>query len=249
MRPRASPAADNLFEVNASAEKATPEEAKHFHTHVAKMLYLSKRVRPECLTAVSFLSTRVQACDVDDLAKLERLLGYLAATPDRGIILRVGEHMTVSAYIDAAYGVHTDSGKSHTGCSIVVGDAGPVFVKSGKQKIVTKSSTEAELVGLSDVASQALHVRNFVIAQGYEVGPAVLYQDNMSCMALMKRGGPGSERSRHINIRHIWLHERVEQGEAIVEHLSTQVMWANALTKPVQGAQFVKERTGLTNWA
>ena len=156
--------------------------------------------------------------------------------------------MIVRAYIDAAYGVHTASGKSHSGCVITLGEAGPVFVKSAKQKIVTKSSTESELVCLSDNASQALHLKNFVIAQGYEVGPAILYQDNISTMALMKRGGPGSERSRHINIRHFWLAERVEGGEAIVEHLSTKDMWANALTKPTQGAQFVKERAGLTNW-
>ena len=125
--------------------------------------------------------------------------------------------MSVRAYIDAAYGVHTASGKSHSGCVITLGEAGPVFVKSAKQKIVTKSSTESELVCLSDNASQALHLRNFVIAQGYEVGPAILYQDNMSTMALMKRGGPGSERSRHINIRHFWLAERVEGGDAIVD--------------------------------
>jgi len=142
-------------------------------------------------------------------------------TPDRGIVLRIGEHMSVRAYIDAAYGVHTTSGKSHSGCVITLDDAGPVFVKSAKQKIVTKSSTESELVFLSDNASQALHLRNFVIAQGYEVGPAILYQDNMSTMALMKRGGPGSERSRHINIRHFWLAERVADGEAVIEYLST----------------------------
>ena len=248
VRPRSTPAAPDLFEIRDNAEKVSPEDAKYFHTYVAKMLYLSKRVRPECLGAVSFLSTRVQACDVDDLRKLERLLGYLAGTPDRGIVLRVGDRMSVRAYIDAAYGVHTASGKSHSGCVITLGEAGPVFVKSAKQKIVTKSSTESELVCLSDNASQALHLRNFVIAQGYEVGPAILYQDNMSTMALMKRGRPGSERSRHINIRHFWLAERVEGGEAIVEHLSTKDMWANALTKPTQGAQFVKERAGLTNW-
>ncbi len=67
---------------------------------------------------------------------------------------------------------------------------------------MTKSSTEAELVGLSDTATQAIHLRNFVQAQGYDIGPVIICQDNMSCMALMKRGGPGSERSRHINICH-----------------------------------------------
>jgi hypothetical protein len=88
------------------------------------------------------------------------------ATRERDITLRIGEAMTVTAY-----GVHSESGKSHTGCAIVLGDAGPLFAKSGKQRIVTKSSTEAELVGLSDTASQAIHLRNFVGAQGYDRAP------------------------------------------------------------------------------
>lgn len=247
-KARPTPASEDLFTVREDAPLVSADESKYFHTHVAKILYLAKRVRPECLTAVAFLSTRVQCCNVDDHAKLQRLLGYLLGTRHRGIVLRVGEHMGVKAYIDAAYGVHEQSGKSHTGCAIVLGDAGAVYTKSTKQKIVTKSSTEAELVGLSDTASQAIHLRNFVIAQGYEVGPAVIYQDNLSCMALMKRGGPASERSRHINIRHFWLCERIEDKEVTIEHLGTEKMFANVLTKPVQGAQFVLERRGLTNW-
>jgi hypothetical protein len=244
---RATPAASTLFDTR-DAPLATEEESKWFHTNVAKMLYLAKRVRPECLTAVAFLTTRVQVCDKDDLGKLTRLLGYLVGTPHRGIVLRVGESVSVSAYIDAAYGVHTASGKSHTGCTIFVGLGGSVYSKSGKQKIVTKSSTEAELVALSDTASVALFLRNFVAAQGYETGPAILYQDNMSTMALMKRGGPASERSRHIDIRHFWLKEREAMGEVKIVHMPTEEMVANVLTKPLQGAQFVKEREGLTNW-
>jgi len=243
-----TPAASTLFDVREHAMKATEDQRKHFHTHVAKFIYLAKRVRPECLTAAAFLATRVHACDIDDLAKLKRLHGYLKGTADRGITLRIGEYMTVRAYIDAAYGVHVDCGKSHTGCAIVLGEIGALFAKSTKQKIVTKSSTEAELVGLSDTASQAIHLRNFVLEQGYETGPAIIYQDNLSCMALMKRGYPGSERSRHINIRHFWVKEKVDSGELIIEHLGTELMMANALTKPVQGAQFAAEREGLTGW-
>ena len=244
-----TPAASTLFEVRPDAAKAGEDVRKRFHTHVAKMLYLAKRVRPECLTAVAFLATRVHVCDIDDLAKLRRLLGYLKGTADRGITLRIGDYMTVRGFIDAAYGVHSESGKSHTGCAIMLGDSGgALFAKSAKQKIVTKSSTEAELVGLSDTASQAIHLRNFVIAQGYETGPAIIYQDNLSAMALMKRGGPGSERSRHISIRHFWVKEKVDQKEVVIMHMGTDKMVANALTKPVQGQQFVIERMGLTGW-
>jgi hypothetical protein len=156
---------------------------------VAKILYPAKRVKPECLTVVVFLSTKVTMSDIDDLTKLRRLLGYIRHTRTRGIVLRVGRTCTmmVKAYIDAAYGVHQDSGKSHTGCAIVHEESGPVFAKS---------STEAELVGLSETASQAIHLRKLIIAQGYDI--VLVYQDNMSCMALIKRGGPGSERSRHM---------------------------------------------------
>lgn len=67
-------------------------------------------------------------------------------------------------------------------------------------------------------------------------------------MALMKRGGPGSERSRHINIRHFWICEKVAHHEVIIEHLGTADMHVNLLTKPVQGAQFIRERRDLTSW-
>ena len=85
--------------------------------------------------------------------------------------------------------------------------------------------------------------------QAYSDGLVIIYQDNLSCKALTKRGGPGSERSRLINIRHFWVAERLATGEVAVEHLNTNLMHANALTKPVQGAQFERERACLTNWA
>ena len=242
-----TPASPILFDIRDSP-KVSKEEAKWFHSYTAKLLYLSKRIRPECLTTVAFLTTRVAECDQDDLGKLRRLLAYVRGTRERGIILRIGVRLEVRTYIDAAYGVHTTSGKSHTGCAVVLGDGGPVYNKSTKQKIVTKSSTEAELVGLSDSVSQSIHMRNFLIAQGYTMGPVIVHQDNLSCMALIKKGGPCSERSRHINIRYFWLCSKVDNGEILIVHLGTELMFANVLTKPVQGSSFIRERDMLTNW-
>jgi hypothetical protein len=104
------------------------------------------------------------------------------------------------------------------------------------------------VVGLSDTASTALHLHNFVEAQGYTLKPTALHQDNMSGMAVMKKGGPVSERSRHIHIRYFWLKEQVDLGVVEIKHLGTSKMFANLLTKPVQGKQFRQERYGLTNW-
>ena len=150
-----TPATEGLFDVRPDAAVATEEQRVTFHRHVAKMLYLSKRARPDCLTAVAFLATRVTKCTTDDLAKLDRLMRYVWATRERGIVFAPGtKGIIVSILIDAAYGVHPD-GKSHTGSCIVIGERGAVHCKSAKQQIVTKSSTEAELVALSDSANQA----------------------------------------------------------------------------------------------
>ena len=177
-----------------------------------------------------------------------RVVRYLRETRERGLILRPGSKgIFVRVFIDAAYGVHWDH-KSHTGSCLVIGDVGAVHCRSSKQQIVCKSSTEAELVALSDCANQGLYLMRFLNGQGYQCGPVVIYQDNLSCMALIERGRSGAERTRHIDVRYFWLKERVERGEAVVRHMGTADMYANMLTKPLQGAQFISEREALTGW-
>ena len=159
-----TPATEGLF---YTAVPASEEDRVRFHRLVAKGLYLGKRARPDCMTALAFLATRVTRCTVDDLVKLERLLKYINVTKDRGRVFAPGKPgINVSVLIDAACGVHPD-GKSHTGSCVVVGEMGAVHSKSAKQQIVTKSSTEAELVALSDSTNQALHMRQFIIGQGH----------------------------------------------------------------------------------
>jgi hypothetical protein len=188
-------------------------------------------------------------CTQQDLAKLLRIIAYLRADPDRGIVVAFGEDPGVRCYVDAAFHVHPKDGKSHTGGSIVFGKGGPLYVTSAKQSIVTRSSTEAELVAASDVSSEVICMRNFAIAQGYPDVPAIVYQDNKSTMALIDNGGPCSKRSKHIDLRHFWMKEQVTAGAITVVRCPTEIMWANVLTKPVQGSQFVEELRGLTNWA
>ena len=126
------------------------------------------------MTAISFLATRVTKCTPDDEDKLERLIKYIRYSRDRGIVLRPGkEGITLSMYVDAAYGVHQDR-MSHTGSCVVVGNRGAVHCKSAKQSSMSKSSTEAELIALSDSANPALYLRWFLIDQGYRMGPVVV---------------------------------------------------------------------------
>ena len=170
---------------------------------------------------------------------------YIRNTRDLGLTLEIDTPMTVKCYVDASYGVHQDM-KSHTGCVITLGK-GAIYAKSSTQKITTKSSTEAELVGLSDSSNQVLWVRQFLIDQGYEIRPAIVYQDNKSTIQLIKNGRSNSERTRHINIRYFYLSDRIKENEIIIEYKSTNEMLADMLTKPLQGEQFRALRNILLN--
>jgi hypothetical protein len=124
---------------------------------------------------------------------------------------------------------------------------GAFYVQSSKQKIVSKSSTESELIAVSDGLSEVIWARNFLLNQGVRLGPAVVYQDNKSTMALMAKGRSTSSRTKHINIRYFFVKDRVESGEVVITYAPTEAMIADLLTKPLQGELFRRLRRSLLN--
>ena len=65
---------------------------------------------------------------------------------------------------------------------------GAVQSNSRKQKLNTKSSTDAELVGADDMSVMILWTKLFMEAQGYDVKKNILYQDNKSTILLEVNG-------------------------------------------------------------
>ena len=242
----ATPALENLFEVREESPLLDDNLQEIFHSRVAKVLYIAKRVRPELLPTVIFLATRVKKASEDDWFKLTRMLKYINGTRELGIILEAENILSIRSYIDASFAVHPDM-RSHSGACITLGK-GPVFSKSSKQKLMSKSSTEAELIGLSDNFPQVIWTRNFLIEQGYDVPPGKVYQDNQSTITMVKKGRSTSERTRHINIRFFFIKDKIDNGELELEYLPTEDMVADILTKPLQGNLFKKLRNELLNW-
>jgi hypothetical protein len=143
----------------------------------------------------------------------------------------------VVAYVDASHAVHGKDGRSHTGVYVTLG-SGPIFVRSTKQKLTTKSSTEAELVALSDALPMILWVRELLIELGYmgKDKAIEIMEDNMSTIALVKRGSQSGESTRHINIRYFFITDRVHNKEIIITYCPTKSQLADYFTKPLVGA-------------
>lgn len=241
-----TPATPNLFQVNTSSHLLDKTRAKRFHSIVAKLLYIAKHGRPDILTSVAFLTTRVVRATEEDEKKLVRVLNYLNKFPDLCMRMNGGPGALIKAFVDASYAVHVD-GMSHSGVVIIVGEGGPVHVSSKKQKMVAKSSTEAELIALGDELSPVLYANHFREAQGYPPRPAILYQDNQSTIALAEKGRSTSSRTRHIAIRYFFIKDNIDRREVEVVYKPTEEMLADFFTKPLQGEQFTTLRNFIMN--
>jgi hypothetical protein len=231
-----SPAAENLFEVDNTSPLLNEISTKRFHTNVAKLLYLAKRCRMDILTAVSYLSSRVKAPTKDDDNKLERVLSYLHHSREKQISLKRLNKVTLTFYVDASFGSH-DDGRSRTGIVAIMAGAA-IATWSSKQKMVTKSSTEAEIVALSDSLTHVLWMRAFINDLGYTLEPTVIYQDNKSVLSIMRSGRRSHQRTKHLNVRYFFVIEKQSNGEVTLLYCPTDLMYADLFTKPIAGAKF-----------
>ena len=240
-----TPASHNLFTIDEKSAQLDKARKEKFHSIVAKLLYIAKHGRPDILLAVSFLTTRVLCPTEQDDEKLMRVLKYLIGTKELVLTLEATNLTVVNAFIDASFATHSDM-KGHTGTFVTMGK-GAVFAKSSKQKIVCKSSTEAELVGLSDSLTPVIWLRNFLGALGYTMDASVVHQDNKSTITLSEKGRSTSQRTRHMNIKYFYVKDRIVQKEIKIVYTPTENMIADFFTKPLQGSLFVKFRDLVMN--
>jgi hypothetical protein len=151
-----------------------------------------------------------------DYKKLTCVMKYLQSTIDLPLVLSADGSGIPRWHIDASYAVHVDM-KSHTGGAMTLGK-GSMYSTSVKQKLMTRSSTEAEVVAVHDVMPQMLWTAYFLKGQGVHVPDSILYQDNMSAMLLEKNGrASASKQSRHMNIRYFFIADRAKNGELRIE--------------------------------
>jgi hypothetical protein len=132
--------------------------------------------------------------------------------------------------------------KSHTGCVITLGK-GAIYSKSSTQKLNTLSSTEAELVTVTEASYQVLWTKNFLSEQGNVMKPATMFQDNQSTIHLLKNGQSNSETTRHIDIRYFFITDRIKRGDIQVIYKPILEMMADIMTKPLTGNLFQKLET------
>ena len=186
-----TPAAVHLFKTNLEDPKLLSDEQKKIFVHlVMQGLYLSQRGRLDIRTAIAFLCSRLHNPDEDDYKTLTRMIQYLRGMKDLIHTLQTNDDGIVRWWIDASYAVHDDM-KGHTGAALSLGKGG-ICSGSWKQRLVARSSTESELVGVYDILPQILWTKLFLEEQGWLDSATVVYQDHTSSILLERNGQSSS---------------------------------------------------------
>ena len=118
-----------------------------------------------------------------------------------------------------------------------------------RQKCITMSSTEAEIVAASACALEVMYVRALLAELGMEQRlPTKLYVDNSGAVEL-SRDRKSCHRSRHVDRRYFKVRELAALGHLRVEHIDTAKNSSDLLTKPLSLPKFVEHPRRLLNAA
>ncbi|GKB99311.1 retrovirus-related pol polyprotein from transposon TNT 1-94 [Tanacetum coccineum] len=117
---------------------------------------------------------------------------------------------------------------------------------SKKQRSTAISTTEAEYIAMSGCCAQILWMRSQLKDYGFDFNKIPLYCDNKSAIALCCNNVQHS-RSKHIDIRHHFIREQVENRVVELYFVETNYQLADILTKalPRERFEFLLPRLGM----
>jgi hypothetical protein len=228
-RPPSTPCGVNFLIRDPTSPLLNEKEKKTYLSLVMSLMYPARLTRPDILFPTTVLATFSSRPTEEDRKRLSRVLHYLASTKDEYVLFTPSD-MKLRIYCDASYLLHED-GLGHGGMILTLGSA-PVYCRSWKHSMATRSSSEAELVTVEESVTYLIWMRRLLKEIGYSQPTTPIYQDNLSTILMATQGG-SFRRTKHLIGKERFLLQYIEAGEARLRHLPTKEMIADILTKPL----------------
>lgn len=219
---------------------------------VGMLNYLVTCTRPDMAYAVSALGRFVTRHGPRHWRAVKRCLRYLQGTADRGLCYRrpadgPSAALTLHAECDADFAGCDDTYYSTSGYVFMLA-GGPISWISKRQTVAALSSTEAELVALTEACREAIHLRRLMRELGEEpTEPTIIFEDNQSCIALAL-AERRKHRTRHMGTRHRFIYDLVKDGTVKLQWREGTNMAADSLTKPLGPTKFLQHRKAMLDY-
>ena len=212
---------------------------------VGSLMYAAVTTRPDLAISLSIVSRFSNAPKNKHYRAVEIIFKYLRGTSDNKMVMgAAGTDTELHGFCDSDWASDIDSRKSTTGYIFFIG-ASPVSWCSQRQNTVALSATEAEYMSISAAAREAVWLRALLYDLGMPCsGPTKIRCDNKGAVALSEN--PIKHRTnKHIEIRHHYIRELVEQKRVTVIWTTSKSMVADIMTKPLPRVKFERWRNVL----
>ncbi|GJR59702.1 putative ribonuclease H-like domain-containing protein [Tanacetum coccineum] len=221
-----------------------PVDQTRFRGMVGSLMYLTAS-RPDLVFAVCMCARYQAKPTKKHFEAIKRVFRYLKGTINMGLWYPKDNAMSLTAYADADHAGCQDSRRSTSGSAQFLGDR-LVSWSSKKQRSTAISTTEAEYIAMSGCCAQILWMRSQLKDYGFDFNKIPLYCDNKSAIALCCNNVQHS-RSKHIDIRHHFIREQVENRVVELYFVETNYQLADILTKalPRERFEFLLPRLGM----
>ena len=221
--------------------------------HIGMLNYPAVLTRPDLLYALSRLAQKCSNPTKGDMRRVTRVFRYINGTKDLGLTFQPGDaKITLYGYVDASYHSYPNAASQY-GYSFSLhaknkSKDATFYARSGKMKLVTLSSTEAEYVAAAEIATETIFLRNLLKDIGFpQRHPTVIYEDNKSCIQMI-HGAGNHQRTKHINAKYHFTRQQVKKGTIRIKYKNTLNMLADIFTKgSIPAKQFEKLRDKLLN--
>ena len=206
---------------------------------LGSIMYAQVCTRPDIAFATGLLGRYQSNPGHDHWVAAKKVMRYLKRTKDYMLIYKHVQDLQLVGYSDSDFAGCQDEKKSTTGYIFKLA-GGAVSWKSEKQKLIASSTMQAEFVACFSATTQAIWLRNLIkelTVFDFVDRLIQLYCDSNSAVLFINNNS-GLKGSKHMEVKYLTIKEKVQNGDVAVEHISTDDMIADPLTKGLRPCVF-----------
>lgn len=219
-----------------------------FREAVGSLMYLAVGTRPDIAYAISSVSRHLENPMRRDVTAVKRIMKYIKATADHGILFDSNSKQDLDVFSDADYAGDRDSRRSTSGFVFMLG-SGAIAWCSQRQKCVALSTTESEYIAASETVKELVWINRLLMELVTNRPPSpTLFMDNQSAIRLIKNP-EYHKRTKHIDVRYHYIRDMFEEELFKIEFISTHEQSADIFTKalPKDRFQFIRNKIGIAS--
>ena len=217
---------------------ASAKERRRYQVKVGSLLYAAVTSRPDIAFGVSRLARFMTNPSQEHHDAADRVLCYLRK--HSGLALQFGGGDDFEVASDASFADNTIDRKSSQAYAMKL-FGGLVGWRANKQTTVTTSTTEAELLALSQATKESLYMSRLFkeLSVCLEGSRITIQCDNQQTIRLVtSEVATLKTQLRHVDIHNHWLRQEVQRGAVSVIYTESAALMADGLTKSLQGPRF-----------